>query len=51
MFRRYRMLAGAVMASALLTATAVRAEARPSIYWTDQFGSATLDFPSAIVSA
>ena len=51
MFRRYRMLAGAVVAGALLTATAVRAEARPSIYWTDQFGSAATDFPSAIASA
>ena len=51
MFRRYRVFAGAAVATALLTATAVRAEARPSVYWTDQFGSASVDVPSAIVSA
>ena len=51
MFRKYRVLAGAVVATALLTATAVRAEARPSVYRTDQFGSSATDFPSALATA
>lgn len=51
MFRKYRVLAGAVVATALLTATAVRAEARPSVYWTDQFGSSSFDVGTAIAVA
>lgn len=49
--KKSRMLAGTAVLAALLTATAVRAEATPSVYWTDQFGGTGTEVGSAIATA
>lgn len=50
MFTKRRAVGGALLALAVLASIAVRAEARPSVYWTDQFGGANEDLASAVAT-